>query len=85
MLTFKKDRAGEWRWSLTSSSDTIADSGEGYHNLTDCMAGALGALVQLAQAARELATGPEDGHDDEDALNDPAGYFGDHVTVVRRP
>ena len=32
------DRAGEWRWRLvTDNHRTIADSGEGYRNKTDCL------------------------------------------------
>jgi uncharacterized protein YegP (UPF0339 family) len=37
-----KDAAGEWRWSLHASGnhEPIADSGEGYKNKQDCIAGA---------------------------------------------
>lgn len=32
-----KDAAGEWRWYLQASNGRkIADSGEGYHNRSDC-------------------------------------------------
>ena len=31
------DKAGEYRWRVeTSNGRTLADSGEGYHNLIDC-------------------------------------------------
>lgn len=37
----KKDKAGEFRWTLESKSiagiyKTVADSGEGYKNFADC-------------------------------------------------
>lgn len=32
------DKRDEWRWKLKSlNGRTIADSGEGYHNRSDCM------------------------------------------------
>lgn len=32
-----KDVAGEWRWTLYAGNhEKIADSGEGYHNRSDC-------------------------------------------------
>ena len=35
-----KDRASEWRWQLkTENGNIIADSGEGYRNRQDCLAG----------------------------------------------
>ncbi|MGC9368821.1 MAG: YegP family protein [Paracoccaceae bacterium] len=35
-----KDSAGEYRWRLqASNAKTIADSGEGYKNKSDCMHG----------------------------------------------
>jgi len=35
-----KDTAGYWRWRYVSSNGrTIADSGEGYYNKSDAMAG----------------------------------------------
>lgn len=34
------DRSGEWRWRLVASNGkTIADSGEGYNNYSDCLHG----------------------------------------------
>ena len=31
-----RDKADEWRWRLVhQNGNTLADSGEGYHNLTD--------------------------------------------------
>lgn len=40
-----KDRAGQFRWRCQASNyKTIADSGEGYHNLADCEHGL--ALLQ---------------------------------------
>jgi uncharacterized protein YegP (UPF0339 family) len=36
---YYQDSKGEWRWRLKSSNGRIlADSGEGYKNLTDCLA-----------------------------------------------
>ncbi|MEM7043709.1 MAG: DUF1508 domain-containing protein [Pseudomonadota bacterium] len=33
-----RDRVGEWRWSLKAANNhTIADSGEGYINRSDCL------------------------------------------------
>ena len=35
-----RDRANEWRWRYISSNrNTIADSGEGYRNKSDCLRG----------------------------------------------
>ncbi len=35
-----KDSAGEYRWRLVAANGkTIADSGEGYKNKADCLAG----------------------------------------------
>lgn len=35
-----KDKAGEWRWNLKADNNKIiADSGEGYVNKQDCLAG----------------------------------------------
>lgn len=35
-----QDKAGEWRWSLKADNNKIvADSGEGYVNKADCLAG----------------------------------------------
>lgn len=35
-----KDSAGFWRWTLYASNNRkIADSAEGYHNKSDCLAG----------------------------------------------
>lgn len=32
------DRAGEWRWYLSAANNRkIANSGEGYHNKSDCL------------------------------------------------
>lgn len=32
------DKAGQWRWYLAASNGRkIADSGEAYHNKTDCL------------------------------------------------
>ena len=34
-----KDTAGQWRWYLKAANGRkIADSGEGYHNKSDCEA-----------------------------------------------
>ena len=34
------DNQGYWRWTLYAANHRIiADSGEGYHNQTDCLAG----------------------------------------------
>lgn len=36
-----KDNANEWRWTLyAANAKKIADSGEGYRNRADCIAGA---------------------------------------------
>lgn len=33
-----RDQAGEWRWRRVSTNgETVADSGEGYKNLQDCV------------------------------------------------
>jgi uncharacterized protein YegP (UPF0339 family) len=33
-----RDRAGQWRWNLTSTNGRkLADSGEGYFNKQDCL------------------------------------------------
>jgi uncharacterized protein YegP (UPF0339 family) len=33
-----KDRAGQWRWFLMAANNRkLADSGEGYHNKSDCL------------------------------------------------
>lgn len=35
-----KDIQNYWRWRLRAANNrTIADSGEGYHNKNDCLAG----------------------------------------------
>jgi uncharacterized protein YegP (UPF0339 family) len=35
-----KDKAGYWRWQLQAANrKVIADSGEGYVNKSDCLAG----------------------------------------------
>jgi len=35
-----KDKADEWRWRfIANNGRIIADSGEGYHNKTDCLHG----------------------------------------------
>jgi uncharacterized protein len=42
MLTYKvyRDNKNEWRWRLKAENgDTIADSGEGYINKSDCLHG----------------------------------------------
>jgi uncharacterized protein YegP (UPF0339 family) len=45
-----KDSKGEWRWNLVASNgNKIADSGEGYKNEADCLAGI--ALVKSSQDA----------------------------------
>ena len=43
---YHRDHAGLWRWRLRApNSLIIAESGQGYHRLEDCLAGA--TLVQL--------------------------------------
>lgn len=43
---YYQGRAGLWRWRLRApNSLIIAESGQGYHRLEDCLAGA--GLVQL--------------------------------------
>ena len=45
-----KDRASEWRWRLKASNGKIiADSGEGYRNRQDCLAG-IQLVKESAQA-----------------------------------
>lgn len=45
-----KDTAGYWRWTLYASNGrTIADSGEGYFNKTDCLNGI--SLVKSSSTA----------------------------------
>ena len=35
---YYKDKKGEWRWRLKAANGRIlADSGEGYKNLSDCL------------------------------------------------
>ncbi|HST57039.1 MAG TPA: DUF1508 domain-containing protein, partial [Longimicrobium sp.] len=47
-----KDSKGEWRWRLKAKNgDIIADSGEGYKNKSDCLAGI--ALVKGSKDAPE--------------------------------
>ena len=42
-----RDRANEWRWRLLAANRrTIADSGEGYHNKSDCL-----AAIQLVKGS----------------------------------
>lgn len=46
-----KDKAGEWRWHFKAANGKIlADSGEGYNNLTDCDA-AIAIIKRDAPAA----------------------------------
>lgn len=45
-----KDRDSEWRWQLKASNGRIiADSGEGYRNRQDCLAG-IQLVKESAQA-----------------------------------
>lgn len=45
-----QDRASEWRWHLKASNGKIiADSGEGYRNRQDCLAG-IQLVKESAQA-----------------------------------
>ena len=45
-----RDRVGDWRWHLKAANGRIiADSGEGYANRADCLAGI--ALVKGSSAA----------------------------------
>lgn len=45
-----KDRASEWRWRLKAENgNIIADSGEGYRNRQDCLAG-----IQLVQGSAQV-------------------------------
>lgn len=44
-----RDRLSQWRWRLVAAnSRVIADSGEGYYNKSDCLAGI--ALVKGSAA-----------------------------------
>jgi len=39
-VMFYRDKAGEWRWRLKATNGRIvADSGEGYQRLRDCLRG----------------------------------------------
>ena len=50
-FTIYKDRRGEYRWRLTAANNrTIADSGEGYVNKSDC-AGAIDLVKRYAASA----------------------------------
>ena len=49
--TFFKDKKGEWRWNLRARNNRIiADSGQGYKNLSDCKHGF--RLVKFSFLAR---------------------------------
>ncbi|MEX2115245.1 MAG: DUF1508 domain-containing protein [Bacteroidota bacterium] len=55
--TMYKDNAGHWRWRLTAANNrTIADSGESYHNKTDCLA-AIGLVKSSSNAPVHEPTG----------------------------
>lgn len=44
-----KDTKGEWRWYLrAANSKKIADSGEGYQNKQDCLAG-----IELVKGSKD--------------------------------
>jgi uncharacterized protein YegP (UPF0339 family) len=44
-----KDRSGEWRWRLVAANgNTLADSGEGYRNKQDCLAG-----IELVKGSKD--------------------------------
>ncbi len=48
-----KDTAGQWRWYLKAANDKkIANSGEGYHNKSDCESAI--ALVKASSTALVL-------------------------------
>lgn len=48
-----KDTAGQWRWRLQAANhQTIATSGEGYHNKQDCVHAI--SLVKQSAAAPVL-------------------------------
>lgn len=58
-----KDRAGLWRWRLMAANNRIiADSGESYHNKSDCLHGIQlvknsgNALVHESLEAQSVAT-----------------------------
>ena len=37
-VTLYRDEADEWRWRTTApNGEKVADSGEGYHNHSDCL------------------------------------------------
>lgn len=44
---YRRDAASEWRWRLRAANHRIiAESGEGYKNLQDCLAG-----IQLVKSS----------------------------------
>jgi uncharacterized protein YegP (UPF0339 family) len=44
-----KDRSGGWRWRLVAANGrTVADSGQGYANKQDCMAG-----IELVKGSKD--------------------------------
>ena len=43
-----QDKDGDWRWTLWSNSDKIADSGEGYENRTHALE-MVNAIIDMEQ------------------------------------
>jgi uncharacterized protein YegP (UPF0339 family) len=45
-VEYYKDLNNQWRWrAIATNGKTVADSGEGYHNLEDCKVGYLSAIT----------------------------------------
>lgn len=61
-IEFYEDAANEWRWRARADNDEIvADSGEGYDNLSDCEGGLLALAMSLRTAARVVEIGKDGG------------------------
>ncbi len=51
-----RDRANEWRWRLKAANhEPIADSGEGYHNKSDCL-----AAIELVKSSSDAPVHEEE-------------------------
>lgn len=47
-LEFYRDKKREWRWRVVAKNGKVlADSGEGYRRMKDCIAGAEAACVVI--------------------------------------
>lgn len=51
-----RDSANEWRWRLKAANHKqIADSGEGYHNKSDCL-----AAIELVKSSSDAPVNEEE-------------------------